>query len=95
MKIEGNVAYFKSIPPLFVKEKSGLKNNTVRIVSTEEFGKLMRFHRVEKIHITNTETGDWFRRDITDITSLGSFLHQQIIVISWNEMENEKRRVHC
>jgi hypothetical protein len=84
MKIEGNVVYFKSVPAMYVKERDGLKNNTVRVVSTEEFEKLMSVHRVEKIHITNTETGDWFRRDITDTTPLGSFLHQQIIVISWN-----------
>jgi hypothetical protein len=85
MKIVGNSVYFKSILPMFIKEKSGSKNNTVRIVSVEEFGKLTSsFYKTQKINITNTETGEWFRRNITDITSLGSFLDQRIIVISWS-----------
>jgi hypothetical protein len=84
MFINGNTAIFNSTPDNYDKEKSGKKCNTVRkLTSIEEDG--YSWYDVREcafVQIFNKETGDSFRRRITDVTPIGDpvFLY---IDISW------------
>jgi len=70
---------FESVPAVFEKEKTGKKSNTVRRLNTEDS---KQFHEAEPyiktICIENTETGERFYRQRTDITEW-----YDIIVFSW------------
>jgi hypothetical protein len=77
---------FKSVPENFVKERDGLKPNTVRVVATND----PRFEALDQrtakvIEIINTDTGEFFQRMITDI----SFWDGRFI-ISWEHAQKEK-----
>ena len=68
-----DVIEFKSIPKYFAKEKSDLKNNTVRIYDqADERFRLLNLWAIKdkygKIRIVNSETGESFERHIRDIT---------------------------
>jgi len=89
----------KSTPDNFSKEKSGLKNNTVREVWEEEFKNLNTFitgvpssrmvwwwpcvDRRSKIVIENTETWESFERYISDITQYKRYEDQSWEVLQW------------
>ena len=74
-----SIIKFKSNPIFFKKERSGLKPNTVRMVSTaDERFKALDEKTATIIEIENTETKEFFLRMITDI----SFWNGQFI-ISW------------
>ena len=63
---------FKSIPDVFDKEQSGIKNNTIRFVNKDEDKEILAIiNNIKSIRIINTndiicETS--FTRIITDIT---------------------------
>ena len=88
MNIKANIITFKSRPEFFNKEESGIKNNTVRYLSDEEARKVDRVQCLFSevlIQITNTETGDSFRRVIRDIST-----NEDVTVFTWDlEEESE------
>ena len=73
---------FKSIPENYVKEKDGRKPNTERVIEATD----VRWKKLSKgiathVRITNTETGEYFTRKITDVTFWNG-----IVVISWRHV---------
>ena len=72
--METEIIEFKSFPAFYDKEKSGVKNNTVRVASNmdDERFKVLRywFHsqKYGKIRIVNSESGESFTRQIRDVT---------------------------
>lgn len=63
---------FKSVPEIYEKEASGIKNNTVRFVNAEEDKKILSVIKdIKFIRIVNTDNKictSCFVRSITDIT---------------------------
>lgn len=85
MKIKGNIITFRSRPEFFIKEESGIKNNTVRYLSNDEARKVDRVQCLFSevlIQITNTETGYSFRRVIRDIST-----NEDVTVFTWDLKE--------
>lgn len=80
---------FKSTPENFKKEKSGLKRNTVRKIDFEDerFSRLTALQDAKRmgydvtfgsVYIQNTQTGQTFKRELTDITYFDGYL-----ILSW------------
>ena len=75
---------FKSTPDNWFKEANGQKRNTVRKqdIPDARFGLLNRWLNGERmpliIGIKNTETGDIFYRNVSDVTKF-----EEVYVISW------------
>ena len=69
MKLICNIIYFKSSEPFFSKEESGIKNNTVRTLDTNE-GILLNENiaLIRYIGITSMETNDTFVRKLRDVS---------------------------
>lgn len=86
MEITGNTIIFKSSPRCFLKERYGIKPNTVRIIPEQEkenFDK--KFHTLEYIEIVNADTDKRIRRELTDI-SYHDFGNGAIVYIfSWEK----------
>ncbi len=84
MKIEGNTVIFRSTPSMYVKEESGVKPNTVRILDFCEVCTLLRTKgKIEYIRIEESGTERSFTRELTDITDMGEILGKSIFVFSW------------
>lgn len=85
MEVNDNTLSFKSRPEFYGKEKSGIKNNTVRYLSNDE---AMKVQKVKKsfphvfIKINNTETSESFYRVIQDIST-----NDDVTVFTWNPQE--------
>src|SRR3990167_6176160 len=82
---EDNIIKFKSAPENWKKEFSGIKNNTIRKqdrVSDERFRLIKKFmnKNIDKLYIKieNTETGEIFKREVSDVT-----VFQDWYLISW------------
>ena len=80
---------FKSVPAMFYKEKSGKKPNTLRKkdLADERFiqlGAMAAVYEYGTIEITNTATGECFRREITDVTTWEDW-----VIISWKHYESK------
>lgn len=78
---------FKSLPIFYEKEKSGIKNNTVRHLSNTEALKVREAERLFLhsdlfIKIKNTETGESFCRILRDIST-----NDDVTVFTWDERE--------
>ena len=56
---------FKSSPDFFELEKSGVKPFTIRKMQDWDLDRHKQFVEAGMIEITNSENGDWFKRDIT------------------------------
>ena len=82
MKIKDGVIYFKSAPEMFVKEKSGKKNNTARLLSEAEHDMVL-WTKINEIEITDSENGEIIRRTVTDITQVSKILGFRLVVFSW------------
>lgn len=84
MKIDRNIVYFRSTPEMYHKEILGIKSNTVRLLSKEEYNDLLK-HPPTKIVITNTESDLRFSRVLSDITYFRSkpIGHVIIGIFSW------------
>lgn len=88
---------FKSIPEMYEKEKSDLKNNTVRLVDPKDdrFRLLEEYTQGEVMHlfvyITNTKTGASFRRWVKDVTFWEVKPDVTVCVISWRTQEEDAR----
>lgn len=79
---------FKSTPENYENEKSGRKPNTSREVddeTDERFERLLN-GTAKRIRITNTETGEYFEREITDVTQW----KLETIIISWDNTEQAR-----
>ena len=69
MKLMCNILYFKSSEPFFSKEKSGLKNNTVRTLDANECILLNEnINMMKFIAITSVGTNDTFVRKLRDVS---------------------------
>ena len=80
MEVHDNTIYFKSEPEMFEKEITGVKRNTVRVISNNEIqAHLEHFGRIE---ITNTDTHLRFSRVISDISTM-DVNGTKIFIFSW------------
>ena len=73
LEIENNIITFKSIPTFFLKEKSGIKNNTVRILTEKEYSQIERLFETNYpfptfIGIKESDSGEVFYREILDFS---------------------------
>lgn len=74
---------FKSTPEEYVKEESGIKSNTVRIMDIYDFADtLEQKDEIKYIKVTNTKTGETFMRGLTDISTYESGV-VQMFIFSW------------
>lgn len=74
---------FKSTPDNYAKEKDGRKPNTVRILETTDARwRKLADKKVAQIVITNTETGESFKRRVTDVTFWNG-----LWIISWRHVD--------
>ena len=81
MIITNDTIQFKTIDRLFEKEKSGIKNNSVRKITGNEwiiFVENLRFLKV--IKITTVDLCDCFEREIRDISIL-----DDLVIFTWNQ----------
>lgn len=82
---------FKSFPEYYEKEKSGIKNNTVRRweILDKRFETLASFEigyiKELFIEIVNTETKESFVRKVRDVTHFG--IGGVNFVITWDDKE--------
>jgi len=86
MKIKKDCIGFRSTPEFWEKEFGGKKPHIERVLSRGEWDKLWEAFEVGDVHvieIENTKTGEMFRREISDVSSLGELLGHHLITISW------------
>jgi len=83
----------------YVKEASGVKPNTVRIVTAVEANWLRSLEssildedQAVTIVITDVETEDNTRRQVTDISFVGTLAGHEITVISWRHVSMEETK---
>lgn len=79
MIIIGDVIQFKSIDRFFVKEKVGIKNNTVRMLDSnerDEFFDKLRY--LKTIRITTSDLNEAFDREIQDVSFYG-----ELVIFTW------------
>jgi hypothetical protein len=87
---------FKSIDKIYHKERIGLKPNTVREIDLSDDRFL---HLISKaysgfdfgeinIKIVNADTGDFFEREVEDIT-----IWKNLMIISWKHKEDKNERI--
>lgn len=75
--------HFKSTPVNYLKEEKGLKRNTVRKDPKDSRAEVLTAfmrNKVETLYITisNTESGEFFERKVTDVTTIDDYY-----IISW------------
>ena len=86
MIINQNTVIFKSVPSMFRREQTGIKSNTVRILTYSEV-KIFHSQNIVNIKIIDTSNSDRsFVRKITDISmfqpkELSTLFY--IYIISW------------
>lgn len=88
MKIRGTTICFKSDPSMFKKEQSGIKPNTVRQLTLEEAAPLLLpcddfKELVDTIQIVESKTGEFFTRELTDIT-----YYDDRFIFSWKHVSS-------
>ena len=72
MEIVNNCIYFKSNPDMYLKELYGKKPNTVRVFNDTEWVNFQNaIKKLTHIRITNNDTGETFKRELTDISNHG------------------------
>ncbi len=79
---------FKSEPEFYIKESSGIKNNTVRMVTATEDKEILSLRdNIKFIRIINTDdriSTDSFVRSLTDITRYNcKNISQVIYIFTW------------
>lgn len=88
MKFIDGVVFFKSNEPWYEKQKSGIRNNMVCILSESEFN-LVSWCSVVAIEILNSDSTQCFRRDLTDISGIGCMCGMHIVVFTWKLEEKD------
>jgi len=87
MRMLDGIVIFHSVEPFYSREKSGVKPNTERIMSFEEYVWLLKHEpKITKIRIERFEMADdYFQRELTDISDVGTLLGNKIVVFSWKD----------
>lgn len=85
MEFIDGVIFFTSGESWYDKEKSGIKNNTVRILSENEYN-IVLWNSVVQIEILNPVTEQCFRRDVTDISRIGYICGSNLVVFTWKRI---------
>ena len=85
---------FKSTPDNWKKEKSGIKNNTVRYVDYDSrFNKIFAYSKDSLngadlfIIIENTKTSETFKRKVRDVTY---FENEEYVILTWSSNKKIK-----
>lgn len=80
MKIITDTIIVKSTPEYYLKESTGLKDNTARTLKsiTEDGYTLDDLRACKYVIIRNPETEEQFKREISDVSPF-----EDIIIISW------------
>lgn len=73
----------KSEPENYYKEKIGVKNNTIRILSKKDFKKLDVTQIKIRLITENQQEQEQFIRDIKDISVIGEIVGYYLICITW------------
>lgn len=73
-----NTVEFKSYPVNYVKEISGIKSNIVRFTDDWTKTRWKHYLNAEYVKITNSETKEFFIRQIKDKTT-----YKNLVIISW------------
>lgn len=80
---------FKSLPFYYEKEKSGIKNNTVRKADTSgrffDLECFMKGLKELQIEIVNTETKESFIRKIIDVSYFDTDSGDEFYIITWEK----------
>lgn len=84
MQIKDNIIEFKSASDMFYKEQSGVKSNTIRILTYLELDSVQQ-SAPKKIKIIHVTTGEYFIRKISDISYFIPHVQEitVIAIISW------------
>lgn len=85
MKINGETVEFKSKGSFFVKELTGQKPNTERLLSKSDQYDILSCKRIKIQMVENPK--NFFERKITDITVCNEILGKYLVVISWKHEE--------
>ena len=80
MDIHDNTIYFNSDPKMFEKEITGVKRNTVRVITNNEIK--LHLEHFGRIEITNTETHHRFSRVLSDVSKI-DVNGTEIFIFSW------------
>ena len=86
---DGSTILFKSDLDFYLKEKSGLKSNTLRLLSKDELF-LYNIKNLTHIRISESSESDcteFFTRHITDISTVGEVAGKDLFLFSWNSNE--------
>lgn len=93
IEVEDSVVKFESLSEYWNKERAGRKSNTVRNFTAQEiidqhieiyFGRLyMRGGRITHIIMTNTQTKESFRRELTDVAA-----YKNLLIFSWRHTDD-------
>jgi len=87
MIIKDKTVIFKSISSMYRKEESGLKPNTVRIISYKEHVEFQK-HKIDNIRVKESISNNYFIRKIIDVSifqpkQLSNLFY--IYIISWEK----------
>jgi hypothetical protein len=89
MKIE-KIVSFDTAGYRYYEECNG-KNNTIRLLSSEEYSELTR---CSFIRIDNPDTGEWFTRKITNIENVTAFIRPDypgvVAIITWEHLPGQE-----
>jgi len=105
MKIEENIVIFKSDGYFYRLEKTGLKPNTVRLLTREERRQIkpdeetFEIEHIRRIRIETNRTVaqsqrkelEPFERELKSIEQLGELLGYYLYVFSWRHEEVEQK----
>jgi hypothetical protein len=80
MDVLDDTIFFKSIPAMYKKERSGEKPNTVRVIENDEI--VQHVEDFHKINITNIHTNENFTRTLEDV-STSLIKGTRIFIFSW------------
>jgi hypothetical protein len=88
MKFKDGVVFFKANEPWYDKQKSGIRNNMVCILSESEYN-VISWCSVVQIEISDSASDQCFRRDLIDISRIGCMCGNPIVVFTW-KLEERK-----
>jgi hypothetical protein len=88
MKLKNEVIYFYSEPGVFKREKSGRKNNTIKLLSESEY-EMTQWMQIDEIEIRDTQTEETIRRKVADITLVARILGFNLVCFSWKGLVEE------
>lgn len=89
MLITGKTVKFKSIDTLYVKEKSGIKPYTIRILTVQEMHAFSECSPT-RIRVVQSKTAghEFFEREIADISLIGKFVGRYMLGIAWSSEDS-------